>query len=86
MLRSLYWHLDREILLAHLRRTHFAPADRDQALGEFLRFRHVFRSIYGFVLEADRMRPLEDALPGVLGRFVTQIRTFNAWMLGEESS
>jgi hypothetical protein len=23
--------MDREILLAHLRRTHFAPADRDQA-------------------------------------------------------
>ena len=53
-------------------------------LGEFLRFRHVFRNVYGFVLEADRMRPLEEGLAGVLDRFMTEIRTFDEWMLGEE--
>jgi hypothetical protein len=52
-------------------------------LGEFLRFRHVFRNVYGFVLEADRMRPLQECLVGVLDRFLIEIRMFNAWMLGE---
>ncbi len=31
------------------------------ALGEFLRFRHVFRNVYRFVLDPERMRPLENA-------------------------
>ena len=53
-------------------------------LGKFLRFRHVFRNVYGFVLEADRMKPLEESLGGVLNRFLTEIKTFNAWMLGEK--
>jgi hypothetical protein len=87
--RSDHWH--RQILqdmaldLQNVRPA-VIPVSLAQELGEFLRFRHVFRNAYGFVLEADRMGPLEDALHGVLDRFVTQIRTFNAWMLGEESS
>jgi hypothetical protein len=54
-------------------------------LGEFLRFRHVFRHVYGFVLEAGRMRPLEEQFDEVLDRFTAEIRAFNAWMLGRES-
>ena len=53
-------------------------------LGLFLRFRHVFRNVYGFVLEADRMKPLKESFGGVLNRFLTEIKTFNAWMLGEK--
>ena len=53
-------------------------------LGEFHRFRHVFRNVFEYVLRADRMRPLEEGLGGVLDRFLTEITTFNAWMLGEK--
>ncbi len=33
------------------------------ALGEFLRFRHLFRNLYGFKLEWTRIRSLLDRLP-----------------------
>jgi hypothetical protein len=49
-------------------------------LGEFLRFRHVFRNVYGFVLQPDRLHALERKLPDVLSRFVAEIRTFTAWL------
>lgn len=52
------------------------------ALGEFLRFRHVFRNAYGFVLEGKRMRPLEERLPVVLEMFRTRIRVFLTWLAG----
>ena len=52
------------------------------ALGEFLRFRHVFRNAYGFVLEGERMRPLEERLPVVLAMFRTRIRVFLNWLAG----
>ena len=52
------------------------------ALGEFLRFRHVFRNVYGFVLDPERMRPLEERLPVVLATFRTQIQVFLTWLAG----
>ena len=52
------------------------------ALGEYLRFRHVFRNVYGSGLRAERLRPLEARLPAVLGAFRERIRSFVAWMLG----
>ena len=52
------------------------------ALGEFLRFRHVFRNVYGFVLDPERMRPLEERLPVVLATFRTQIEAFLTWLEG----
>ncbi|MYD85505.1 MAG: hypothetical protein F4137_00475 [Acidobacteria bacterium] len=63
------------------------PAVIDAALAEeladYLRFRHVFRNVYGSLLQAERMRPLEERLPRVLAAFLTQVRTFLAWMTGE---
>lgn len=63
------------------------PALIDAALAEeladYLRFRHVFRNVYGSLLQAERMRPLEERLPRVLAAFLTQVRTFLAWMTGE---
>lgn len=56
-----------------------------EALGEFLRFRHVFRNVYDFVLDPDRMRPLEERLPGVLATFRTQIQAFLTWLAGGPS-
>lgn len=52
---------------------------------KFLRFRHVLRNTYGFVMQAERMRPLEERSGDVLGRFTHQIQAFNAWMLGEDA-
>ena len=51
-------------------------------LAEFLRFRHVFRNVYGFVLEAERMRPLEERFGAVLGRLTEDVEAFGAWMIG----
>ena len=62
-----------------------AVIDPDLArdLGDYLRFRHVFRNVYGSLLQAERMRPLEEKLPDVLTAFLTQIRTFLAWTVGD---
>lgn len=61
------------------------PAVIDQALahdlGQFLRFRHLFRNAYGFVLEAERMQSLEDRLPAVLAAFQARLRAFVTWMV-----
>lgn len=54
-------------------------------LGGYLRFRHVFRNVYGFVLEADRMKPLENDMPETGARFQQEVRSFLAWMLGNSS-
>ena len=51
-------------------------------LGEYLRFRHVFRNVYGSVLEAQRMRPLERRLPATLAAFRERVQVFLSWMLG----
>ena len=61
-----------------------AVIERDLArqLGDYLRFRHVFRNVYGSLLEAGRLRPLEEKLPDVLTAFRTQIRAFLAWAVG----
>ena len=51
-------------------------------LGEYLRFRHVFRNVYGSVIDAERLRPLERRLPATLAVFRERIRAFLSWMLG----
>ena len=51
-----------------------------RALGEYLRFRHVFRNVYGRVLEAERLTPLEDRLPETLAVFRRQVGAFLSWM------
>ena len=57
-------------------------ADLARALGEYLRFRHVFRNVYGYVLEPERMRPLEERMPETLAVFSEQMTAFLSWMLG----
>jgi len=53
--------MDRSTLLAHLRKTHFAPGDRDQALADALAIARFLRSAYdvrvigvGSLFERDR--------------------------------
>ena len=53
-----------------------------EALGDYLRFRHVFRNVYGSLLQSERMRPLEDRLPDVLAAFRQHVRAFLEWMVG----
>ena len=64
------------------------PAVIDQGLartlGEYLRFRHVFRNVYGGVLEAERMASLEKRLPETLAAFRDRVETFVSWMLEPE--
>lgn len=54
-----------------------------KALGEYLRFRYVFRNVHGSVLEGDWLVPLEDRLPATLAAFEQQIRAFLAWMVAD---
>ena len=65
----------------------FRPAiiasELEQELAEFLRFRHLFRNVYGFVLRADRLRALQEKAPAVLLRLVDEIRAFLTWLTGE---
>ena len=60
-----------------------AVIDRDLAtnLGDYLRFRHLFRNVYGGVLDAERMASLERRLPETLAAFRERVETFVAWML-----
>ena len=52
-------------------------------LSEYLRFRHVFRNVYGTVLEAERLQTLADRLPATLAAFRERIGAFLSWMLGD---
>ena len=58
-------------------------SELERDLGEFLRFRHVFRNVYGFVLQADRLGALQAKLPAVLARFLSETRVFLSWLVGE---
>ena len=58
-------------------------SELEQELAEFLRFRHLFRNVYGFVLRADRLRALQEKAPAVLLRLVDEIRAFLTWLTGE---
>ena len=51
-------------------------------LHEYLRFRHLFRNVYGTVLETGRMRILEERLPDTLAAFRRQVSAFLRWMVG----
>ena len=52
-------------------------------LGPYMRFRHVFRNVYGYALDGERMQPLMERLDDTLGQFAGQVEAFIAWMLGQ---
>lgn len=54
-------------------------------LAEYLRFRHVFRNNYGFVLEAERIQPLEQEIDSVFDTLRREIGAFLSWLRDEET-
>jgi hypothetical protein len=59
-----------------------AVLDRKTArqLDEYLRFRHLFRNVYGFDLEWERCRELLDDLPVTFGRLSQRLKTFDEFL------
>ena len=51
-------------------------------LAEFLRFRHVFRNVYGFVLDHAKLKLLEERFPDLSVAFIEQLRVFSDWLRG----
>lgn len=49
-------------------------------LDEYLRFRHLFRNVYGFDLEWERCSELLDALPAAFEGLSRQIAAFDAFL------
>jgi hypothetical protein len=46
----------------------------------YLRFRHVFRNLYGFELESSRVQELEEDFPSLCNEVVRELETFVAWV------
>jgi hypothetical protein len=59
-----------------------AVLDRKTArqLDEYLRFRHLFRNVYGFDLEWERCRELLDDLPATFERLSQRLKTFDEFL------
>jgi hypothetical protein len=49
-------------------------------LDEYLRFRHVFRNVYGRQLRWERLEPLVNGLATTAGQTFDEIRGFAAWL------
>lgn len=57
-------------------------ADLRNRLEDYLAFRHLFRNVYGFVLDDDRLAPLEARLSEIHRAFDEQLRAFLRWLEG----
>jgi len=51
-----------------------------RSLGEYLRFRHLFRSLYGFELDKKRMRKLYEEMGNVYKNFKKQVSDFEQFL------
>ena len=56
--------------------------DLRNRLAEYRGFRHLFRNVYGSLLDDVRLRHLEERLPRTMDDFQAQVRAFTAWLLG----
>lgn len=50
-------------------------------LDEYLRFRHVFRNVYGYLLDWKRLKPLFEGMEDTYQQFSQEISTFKTFML-----
>ncbi len=51
-----------------------------QKLLPYLRFRHLFRNLYGFELEWEKMKELDESFSAVSSAWLREIRVFLDWM------
>jgi len=49
-------------------------------LEEYLRFRHLFRNVYGFVIEKERMKPLLEGFDDILEAVGKSVREFEKFI------
>lgn len=49
-------------------------------LEEYLRFRHLFRSVYGFVIRGEKLRPLVDNFDTIFSEFKDSMARFNLFL------
>lgn len=83
---SPHWHqqlvADMALAIPDLRPAVIDASLRDR-LAEYRGFRHLFRNLYGSLLDDERLRPLEQRLPEVFAILETQVGAFLEWLLGD---
>lgn len=83
---SRHWHqqlvADMALAIPNLRPAVIDTSLRDR-LAEYRGFRHLFRNLYGSLLDDERLHPLEQRLPDVFATLETQVRAFLDWLLGK---
>ena len=82
-----HWHrrlaTDMTLELPGIRPALVTPDLRNR-LEDYLAFRRLFRNVSGYVLDAERLAPLEKRLPGTLQAFEEEVRAFLRWMEGTD--
>ena len=76
------WHqrLLQRMTVAQPERPSIISAETAQRLKEYLGFRHVVRSVYGFDLDIERVARLVDAYLPIWQRFESEINMFISWL------
>ena len=84
ILDTVAWHkrllVQMSIPIPELRPAVISQALRWQ-LDEYLRFRHVFRNVYGYMLDWERMRPLLEKMEAVYKQFEEEIGAFRCFLI-----
>lgn len=80
---SEHWHrellLDMTLDLESVRPAVITKELHDQ-LSAFLGFRHLFRNVYGYVIDAERLDRLDAQFDAVFGRFRLELFAFLDWL------
>jgi len=82
------WHqqlLRRMTVPASGRRPAVIDSDLAESLSEYLRFRHLFRHIYGFELVWERIEPLLDGMATIHAALVADLDQFIAYLMTAET-
>ena len=87
--RSESWHkqllLDMSLELGDVR-PRVVSKDLRLELGNFLRFRHLVRNVYGFELDSDRIMELEAKFVPTMAAFKQHVAVFLEWILSVAQS
>lgn len=79
------WHrdllLDMTLVLDEIRPAVISAEPRS-SLGAFLSFRHLFRNVYGFNLDPDRLGTLAALFERTAARFRAEMTAFLDWLAG----